>query len=637
MEPPGLSLRPAPPPDRGPRNVAEFIQRMKAEPDGFRSLNADDLRKQIEANRNNDDGDIEMENDDNIEDSSTKPKELSAARDEIFQSIIIANRAATTARDLVSLLLTKENPNGAGSTLSSELRNLVGIGTLGATALAAPTALSQARIPDNKMVMVGMRLQSFTKAAGLFESAETRLATEINLETTYWNEVRATGERGWSVFRHPDEPHTMGVKFGFSNAAPDFKANSIAPLRRAEDGTVRLEHGRMTGVSKRIQVTITQGNKVIGRSRLPQPQQDDDVKEARDTVFAQELWHELTRESRTLLAYGVHLKADAVTFTDDAGRVVSFRLVTLGEEAVEHGSEPDDGEADRINDTLHLLLIQAHRQNELKGPEFSNPGSNRGSTPVYCLLLPLLTQHAHELIIQKCISFLSSLCSVLRRAGISPPPSFTLTEPPLTGSSTESLANGLLNPPAAEFDLTLTSTARLRITARPSPAFSTRFQVFLLPPLGGDSSDIKANPLSWSYPPASHDPSRPPPATAAAAAAAEILYESPTKLFQYLGGAVPRALAWYCYDTIFPQLNNVSGDSGMSWKVDRFGTAIIDEHSGSGIQFGFRLEDMRLTAQADATSGQDSATQRVWEWGPGAGESTIHQAVLALFDNAEAP
>ncbi|KAK3363359.1 subunit 17 of mediator complex-domain-containing protein [Lasiosphaeria hispida] len=627
-----LSLQSGPPPNRGPKSIAEFIQRVNAEPGGFRALNQSELRRQIEA-KNKHDGDVDMDDVPEV-DNAAKAKELITARDELLKNINIAYRTAMSTLNLISLLLSKETPVQAATTLTPELRNLVGIGSLGATTLDAPTTLTQSRIPDNKMAAIGMRLLAVNKAADSLESAAKRLETEINLETMYWNEVREASERGWSVFRHPDEPHTMGVKFGFSSAAPDFKANSIAPMRRAEDGTVRLEHGRLAGVSKRLQVTISQNDKVVGQSFLPRPLQDH-VKEARDTVFAQELWHELNREGRTLLAHDVRLRKDAVIYTDDAKRTVGFRLVAL-DEADDQGSvelKPEDAEAERINNILHLLLINAHRHNGLKRSEQGIPSANRGPTPPYNLLLPLITDRKHEKVMSQCIGFLSALCNSLRAAGLNT--FFTLTEPAISGTSTESLAVFLLNPTGAEFDLTITPESRLRILAKPSSTFGTRFQVCLLPPLQPDQK----NPLVWSYPPASDASMR--------TTTNDILYDNTAKLFQYLHSAVPRALTWHYKALLLPEIEAAAQaaaeaagrDRWTKWIVDTFNTALVDDVGEYGVRFDFPIDNdsghPQLHVVGDFVEGDSGKTHREWTWTPagGSGRESLSNVIGHVLAN----
>ncbi|KAK1833202.1 mediator of RNA polymerase II transcription subunit 17 [Podospora conica] len=562
-----FSLQPPPPPDRGPRTIAEFIQRVNRKPGGFRALNEADIRRQIEAakhNKDGQDGDVDVDADvdmDQAPDDDEPPrdelKEIQDARNEILRSFAMAHGTAAGMVDSISLLVSKEIPRQASETLNAGLRNEVGIGTLGATTLSAPTPLAQSRVRENKVVAMGMRLETSNKVADALEASAARLDKECGLETTYWEQVRETSERGWNVFRHPEDRHVMGVRFGFSGAAPQFKANSIAPMRRADDGTVKLELSRMTRVPKRLQVTIKRGDVILGQSRLPRPSQDD-VKEARDTVFAQELWHELYREGRSLYSHKVRVKNDSVDYHEDDGKTLSFGLVTLDPDAPVPESRPADAEAEHLNNTIQILLIHAHKQNETKRSEQAVPSATTAPPPPYHLLLPIIAYRRHEQTVRSCIDFLTSISRVLRSAGI--PASFTLTEPPITGSSTDSLATTLLNPPGAEFDVTLTPAARLRVCLHPNPRFGTRAQVFLLPP--ADGSGHATNPLTFAYPPLSYDPARPSLTTA------DHLYDGPAPLFQYLASAIPRALAWHLHAALLPTLDAAGGwRSGVHLRV----------------------------------------------------------------------
>lgn len=52
MAPPSFALRPLPCGDRRPKNLAEFIQRVNAERDGFLNITEESLRKELEAEAN---------------------------------------------------------------------------------------------------------------------------------------------------------------------------------------------------------------------------------------------------------------------------------------------------------------------------------------------------------------------------------------------------------------------------------------------------------------------------------------------------------------------------------------------------------------------------------------------------------
>ncbi|KAK4250900.1 subunit 17 of mediator complex-domain-containing protein [Corynascus novoguineensis] len=543
-----FSLQPRSAPQQGPRSIAEFIQRVNAQPGGFRALNWTDVRRELEASLNGGgDQDVDMTGDGSEADSENpETKDIAVARDEILRAIHQTHQTSMFALDFVSLLLSKENPAMAVSTLSPGLRDMVGIGTLGATMLNAPTPVAQSRVPDQKMVSIGKRLMDLNKAADTALATSKRLQREIGLETKYWSEVLGVGEGGWQTFRLPHEPQTLGVKFGFSNTAPEFKASGIAPLRRAEDGSVRLEHGIMGRGSKRIQVKILEKGVVVGKSSLPQPLPpdaplQDRVKESRDTVFAQELWYEMNREARSDLDNIVRIEKRTATYDMDSTTSISLQLVTLGDEdeTTEQQTGPQDAWANALSVILGLLLTNAHRANELKRSE---PSLKKGSNPPYFILRPLIAYHKYNQSVQKCAEFLTALISVLRSAGVAS--SITMREKPLSplsGSSSSSssssttttpastsLATLLLKPPAVHFDLTITPASRLHILLKPTTLSGASYAVSMLPPIQQQNQPpnyTAINPLPVFCPAASED------------------YLHLPQLVTYLCEAVPCALA----------------------------------------------------------------------------------------------
>src|ERR1044071_4910375 len=112
MEDRPFKLQPQPAPSRGPQTIAEFIQRVNAEPGGFRALNEADIRKAIEERNtqpDNQDDDVEME-DTSDSDDTPDTKDIATVRTELLQSTDAALRTSSWALDFISLLISKENP-----------------------------------------------------------------------------------------------------------------------------------------------------------------------------------------------------------------------------------------------------------------------------------------------------------------------------------------------------------------------------------------------------------------------------------------------------------------------------------------------------------------------------------------------
>ncbi|KAK4140207.1 subunit 17 of mediator complex-domain-containing protein [Dichotomopilus funicola] len=640
-----FSLQPRSAPHQGPQSIAEFIERIKTQPGGFRALNSAELRREIEAieaSDHDDDGgdddigagenDVDMTGDASEADGDIPEiKDAGVARDEVLRSIQQTHHTAVLTLNFISLLLSKENPGPAMTTLSPDLRDMVGIGTIGATMLHGPTAMAQSRVSDHKMVAIGKRLIDLNKAADTALAASKRLQREITLETKYWSEVLGVGEEGWQTFRLPHEPQTLGVKFGFSNTGPEFKNNGIAPLRRAEDGSVKLEHAATNGGSKRLQVRILSDGVVIGRSSLPQPLApdaplSDRVKESRDTVFAQELWYEITREIRDKLDYVVRMSDSTATYDLDSKTAISVQLVTLGDEesaTAQHPGAPDSV-ANELSAALGLLLCNAHRANELKR---SVPNAKSGSLPPYSILRPLIAYHRYRQAVQECTESLKTLVSVLRSAGVAS--TIEMKEPvlaPLPGSTipaSTSLASLLLQPPIVQFDFTITPTSRLRIHLKPSPLSGASYSISLLPPLqqlqnGQMPNFSKAiNPLAALCPPTPED------------------YFSLSEVLAHLYASVASAFAAGYFELAMtftpasrtePENNNTAftdPDAAAVWGMDPLCRGIVDLDTGG--QYGVHFA---LVPQGPATAATPGNLQLVVEgnyyvpYGQGQGQPT---------------
>ncbi|KAL1837339.1 hypothetical protein VTJ49DRAFT_2404 [Mycothermus thermophilus] len=600
---------------QGPQSISEFIRRVNAEPGGFRALNAADLRRQVDAQANGDqadqnDQDVDMTadaSDSGVDDAD--PQDIAAAREGLLRAIFQTHQTSMFALDFVSLLLSKENPAQAVTTFSPGLRDMVGIGTLGATMLDAPTSLARSRVPDNRMVAIGKRLMDLNKAADVALAASKRLNKEIDFETKYWSEVLGVGETGWQTFRLPNEPQTLAVQFGFSNTSPAFRNSGIASLRRAKDGSVNLEHGDMSRGSKRLQVRIVENGNVLGASTLPKPLPadaplQDRVKEARDTVFSQELWHEINREARIELDNIVRISGSAVAYDLNNMRSISLHLVTPGSEDAITTEQPSilDDIADEVCALISLLLMSAHRDNAVRRSE---PTTAKSALPPYFLLRPMIAYATYHNTIQQCAQSLEDVASVLRSAGL--PSTVVMKEPVLPTSLPSSrtahsnaMANLFIHPPPVEFDLTITPTSRLRVLLKPAARLpGAAYSVTFLPPLESNTPQPvphisyvppgATNPLVVLCPPVADD------------------YATLDDLIAYLCGAVPIAVTAAFADLarmfplagapmqMMPPAGNKDGEPDDStnnpWAVAADLCSIVDRDTGG--EYGARFDLVR--------------------------------------------
>lgn len=268
-------------------------------------------------------------------------------------------------------------------------------------------------------------------------------------------------------------------------AAPEFRANGLAPMRRGEHGSIELDCGRSGGVSERLLVTYEKDGKVVSRCSLPAPTDQDAplearVLEARNTIFSQELWHELNREARTLVAYDVRPQGSRLTCALDSTSNIILELVPL-DAAPPEDTALDNSTAEAISIALQILLSYAHRHNELLRIRPLPPHISRSrGQQTYPLLRPIIARMMHLSNVQATTNYVGSLVHALQNAGL--PASFTLRTPqislPDTGSqgpnqpsAAQNLARNLLQP--IDFSLF--------ITLLPDITFTIRGRTFLFP------------------------------------------------------------------------------------------------------------------------------------------------------------
>ncbi|KAI8948090.1 subunit 17 of mediator complex-domain-containing protein [Xylaria longipes] len=532
-----FSLRPWPTRDKRPKNLAEFIARVNQEPGGFRKLNETELRQRIQERQQpkqqdkqeilEDDGmDISEGEDDDDEGEEAKGKTALVAREEFLKNIDFAHQSAMLALDSISLLLSKEAPVQAGTTLSPTLRELVGIGTLGASKLKEPN-VTEDQIRNDLSVATGWRVMGINNMVDSVLAAAERLEKEIELETKYWADVLAVSDDGWTVCALPQEPYTLGVRFGFSESAPEFRNSSIAPLIRNDDGTIKLGVGKIGGGAQRIRITVKnkKSGMVTDQSPLPGRIPDDAplkdrVREARNTIFHQELWYELNREARFLLSYGVHYDGPAIIWRQGQETEFMFTIEDL-EEQDDTNANLSEGirSSTAAYSFLQFLLFQSHRQNYHKRTSLSSlVRQTDSSNSTYNILRSFISRFEYFKDSADFDRHLDKLVHVLRYAGIST--SFYSVLPPSTPQppgapqvrhtpTTELLwVQQLVYNLVSIYTFTITPDVRIWCYSRGfvRPSFiGTHFYVSLKQPFA-DNKDQPPSPLEATYPPADYYP-----------------------------------------------------------------------------------------------------------------------------------
>ncbi|EFY89126.1 RNA polymerase II mediator complex component SRB4, putative [Metarhizium acridum CQMa 102] len=530
---PPLSLRPFPVADKAPRNLAEFIARVNTQSGGFRDVTENKLQDEIKSNQivNGADSDQEDVDMSDLGHDEEPVKDAAAVRMDVLKNIEIAGNTAMLTLDSLSLLLSKQNPTQAGLTLSQQLREMVGIGTLGADKLDEPI-LNANKEKEEEEVATGWTLMQINQARDAAYEAGKFLQREVDAETS-----------------------------------PEFKNNGLAPMRRGDSGSVELDLGRLGGVSEGLVVTYEKDGQVVGRS-VPRRRAHDDtslesrVLEARNTIFSQELWHELTREARTLAAYGVRPEGSTLTCSVDDSSKIILELLPLNSCPVADDSLPDNAIAEAIFISLHVLLSYAHRYNELMRIRPIPPHISRSrGQQAYALLRPVVTCMASSRSILSCTTYIGSITKALQKSGL--PASFTLrtthfsvADPSSQGPNQLAAAQSLIR------NILQTIEFNIAFTILPNASLTIRGRTFLFP--------VTTTFYQVALPPSSTLQGIPPPYADG--------YSSSKALFSYIRTTTERAVTLHF-------LNSLSASPNPPQWIQR-GTSIRDpEDDSRALQF----------------------------------------------------
>ncbi|KAL8736141.1 MAG: hypothetical protein Q9181_002506 [Wetmoreana brouardii] len=401
-----VSLRAWPPEDKTTESLPYLIARINEQKGSFRNVTEASLEKEIRGakpSESGDHGDTEISGTaEDDPDGKAQGDELALAREEIIKQVGEAYNASSHALDLVSLLLSNNGPKAAETTVSPFIKAAVPFGSLG-TELMQQTQRSEAEKASEDLVSLGWRMNALARSADSLLSSASRLENEIERETTYWKEILIVKEEGWPLCRLPRERHTLGVRLGFNEAHAEFRDRGLAALRRGTDGAIQLDRGSRWQRSQRLRVRLSRNGMIWATSEKPTAPLSDNLPltqlllRARNSLFDEELYHELSREARNLVNQGVRCIDGAVRFPYKDGLEVEVSLVPVaGNEGVLEGAEGSTT-PETVAMALRILLSHAHRQNLWRRSQPPPPIiDSPPPRPFYALLRPILELHQHE-------------------------------------------------------------------------------------------------------------------------------------------------------------------------------------------------------------------------------------------------
>lgn len=329
---------------------------------------------------------------------TTRREDLYRVKQEMLEKVSYAHNEIMMALDFASLLASKDSPAGR-QTMSQFLKENVPPGTLGSD-------LWKSSPPDPVQEAQNLRLAQAVRTDALKKSADTILAAAKSLESSvqaevnYWNQINTITTKGWNLYRLPGSQNRLGVRFGFTESAPRFSQAGTAPLEVSKHGEIMLPPS-VNSRSRFMRTSIYREGVITGQYKpsivfdLEPGSLESSIREARDSVFDEELFYEMERESRSLLAYGVRAFENTLSIPLDEGEDVRVHFELIARSTVldsgELSSGTDSAFARSLLCVAGLLLCRAHQQSYHRRTQSPPPLADRASDrPLFHIVRPVM-------------------------------------------------------------------------------------------------------------------------------------------------------------------------------------------------------------------------------------------------------
>lgn len=214
-------------------------------------------------------------------------------------------------------------------------------------------------------------------------------------------------------------------------ANPHFKARGSAPLRMDKDGGIILDPN-LALKPKTLRIRTTDNGKVTGSSQLPVESAGEglavekSIRLARESLLEEELFHEMSLETRHLLPYGVRLR-DSVIMVDAPGtrdptRQLLIDCIPREEKIPDEQDHTYDWLTQAMAEALRLLLTHEHsmrlyRRTQLP-PPLTSRKQERKTPPLLRTLLALL-HHLQN--VDSLFTYLNKVSDTMGSAGLETP------------------------------------------------------------------------------------------------------------------------------------------------------------------------------------------------------------------------
>jgi len=213
-------------------------------------------------------------------------------------------------------------------------------------------------------------------------------------------------------------------------ASIHFRTRGLAPLRMAKDGSIILDPA-LALKPKTLRVRVSENGRITGRSHLPIDTETTDmaieksIQLARDSLFEEELYHEMSLETRQLSKYGVEFRDSVIqltapdTSTRKRQRKLLIDCVPRNENIASGQDTSYDWLAQNVAEGLRLMLAHEHSTRLHRRSQLPSPLSARkNETQQPPLLRTLLAVLTHLDGVDSLYSYLEATINTLNSAGV---------------------------------------------------------------------------------------------------------------------------------------------------------------------------------------------------------------------------
>ena len=247
------------------------------------------------------------------------------------------------------------------------------------------------------------RAQSFTSAAATLASASDHLKTEAQHQTKYWEQLASLRSSSWPVSRMPNDTKALVVHYGSAESGPQYRNRGVAALLQDENGDLTFPGRAQSQKPNILSVTVHRHGRITGRFAIKEVKPatssklEDDLLQAREALFQEELFNEASKEARLLSNMGVKTRSSSieVLVSGQCSVAVSYTKQTF-EQTQE--SQADNEFAKFVGSALRLMLSAEHQQKHAQRAEHKPPpiSQNPQPAPEYAVLRPVISLLRHH-------------------------------------------------------------------------------------------------------------------------------------------------------------------------------------------------------------------------------------------------